>query len=528
MRHRMFAVLTLAALAALAGGMTVGSAGADGGGNPRPTSASAVSRPNVLVLMTDDQTMESMKVLPRVRRLIGAAGVTFTNSFASYPLCCPSRSTFLTGQYAHNHGVRGNKPPFGGYGRFRGAGRTVPVALQRAGYRTIHIGKYLNGYGRDVPATVPPGWTDWRGSIDPTTYRYWNYTLNVNGTPRTYGTADRDYQTDVYAGLADGVIRREARIGGPFYLSVAFLAPHSGLGRDGAGTDGQAEEDAAGNPGQPLTRRRRPQRRAAGIGLPAPAPRYAGAFAAAPLPRPPSFDEADMSDKPSAFRAQPRFAPAVTNRIARSWRARRATLLAVDDAVQRIHDTLRATGQLRNTVIVFTSDNGFFHGEHRRPNGKVLVYEPSVRVPLLLAGPGIPRGQRRGALVANVDLAATILDVARARPPRRLDGRSLVPIARSARLRTHRDLLLETGAGAGRANYSAVRTPRFKYVEYATGEQELYDLARDPFELRSRHRDPAYGRIRAELRRRLRVLQRCAGRTCQVRPRGGRRLPGDA
>ncbi len=523
----MIAVIALSALAALAAGMTVGSAGADDGGNP-PAAGGAAARPNVLVLMTDDQTMESMKVLPRVRHLIGDAGVTFTNSFASYPLCCPSRSTFLTGQYAHNHGVRGNRPPFGGYGRFRGADRTVPVALQRAGYRTIHIGKYLNGYGRDVPATVPPGWTDWRGSIDPSTYRYWNYTLNVNGKRRTYGTADADYQTDVYAGLADGVIRREARIGGPFYLSVAFLAPHSGLGRNGTGSNGQAEEDAAGNTGQPLTQRqRRQRRRVAAIGLPAPAPRHAGAFAGVPLPRPPSFDEADMSDKPAVFRAQPRFTPAVTNRIARSWRARRATLLAVDDAVRRIHEALRVSGQLRNTVIVFTSDNGFFHGEHRRPNGKVLVYEPSVRVPLLLAGPGIPRGQRRGALVANVDLAATILDAARARPPRRLDGRSLLPIARNARLRTHRDLLLETGAGAARANYSAVRTPRFKYVEYSTGEQELYDLVRDPFELRSRHRDPAYAKIRAELRRRLRVLQRCAGRSCQTRPRGGRRLPGD-
>lgn len=521
MQGRTGAGIALAA-AALAAGTAAGGTGAGADDGARPAAA---ARPNVVVLMTDDQTAESMRVLPRVRGLIGAAGVTFTDSFASYPLCCPSRSTFLTGQYAHNHGVRGNRPPYGGYGGLTATDRTVPVALRRAGYRTIHIGKYLNGYGRDVPATVPPGWTDWRGSIDPSTYRYWGYTLNLNGTRRTFGNADADYQTDVYARMATEVIRREARARGPFYLSVAFLAPHSGAGRAGAGSNGQAEEDAPANTGRPVNRQRR---RAAGLGLPVPAPRHAGAFARSPLPRPPSFDEADLSDKPAAFRAQPRFTPAVTRRIARSWRARRATLLAVDDAVARIHAALRATGQLRDTVILFTSDNGFFHGEHRRPNGKVLVYEPSVRVPLLLAGPGIPRGARRRALVSNVDVPATILDLAGARPLRRLDGRSLLPVARRPRLRTGRDLLLETGAGAARANYEAIRTPRFKYVEYATGERELYDLARDPFELRSRHRDRSYGRIRRELRRRLLVLRSCAGRSCLTRPRGGTRLPGDA
>jgi len=516
-------IAAIAAVCAAVAGAAIGSAGAHGG-SPAPASA-AGQRPNVVVLMTDDQTAESMSVLPRVRRLIGAAGVTFSNSFASYPLCCPSRATFITGQYAHNHGVRGNRPPFGGYGKLTATNRTIPVALHRAGYRTIHIGKFLNGYGRDMPATIPPGWSDWRGSIDPSTYRYWNYTLNVNGTRRTFGTADSDYQTDVYARMASDVIRREGRISGPFYLSVAFLAPHSGAGRGSAGSDGQAEEDNPANAVQPQTRPR--QRRAAAIGLPVPAPRHAGAFSRAPLPRPPSFDEADVSDKPAMLRLQPRFTPATVRRIARSWRARRATLLAVDEAVARIHGALRASGQLSRTVIVFTSDNGFFHGEHRRPNGKVLVYEPSARVPLLIAGPGIPRGARRGALVSNVDLPATILDAARARPMRRLDGRSLVPIARDPRLRANRDLLLETGLGAARANYSGVRTGRFKYVEYATGERELYDLLRDPFELRSRHADRAYTRIRRELARRLAVLRRCAGRSCVTRPRGGLRLPGD-
>ncbi|HEY8584437.1 MAG TPA: sulfatase-like hydrolase/transferase [Capillimicrobium sp.] len=161
-----------------------------------------LERPNIVVMMTDDQTVADLRAMPLTRALLGDRGVTFSRSFSSYPLCCPARATLLTGQYAHNHDVLGNRPPLGGYGAFRDAGNTLPVWLQRAGYRTAHVGKYLNGYGRDVAATVPPGWDEWYGSVDPTSYMMWGYTLNENGALRTYGSfRDEDpalYQADVY------------------------------------------------------------------------------------------------------------------------------------------------------------------------------------------------------------------------------------------------------------------------------------------------------------------------------------------
>ena len=149
-----------------------------------------VERPNVVVIMTDDQRVDEMAVLPAVRRLVVRPGAWFSRSFASFPLCCPSRATFLTGQYAHNHGVLDNRPPRGGYDRLDSS-ETLPVWLQRAGYETAHVGKYLNGYGTARPREVPPGWDEWHAVIDPTTYYYRGYVLNENGSvvrPRRYQT----------------------------------------------------------------------------------------------------------------------------------------------------------------------------------------------------------------------------------------------------------------------------------------------------------------------------------------------------
>jgi N-acetylglucosamine-6-sulfatase len=453
-RRRWFsgaAMLVLLAVVALA---------VRGSGDRSPRAdAGTPKRPDIVLLMTDDQTVENLRVMPRTRALLGDRGTTFANSFVSYPLCCPSRATMLTGQYAHNHRVLGNRPPTGGYGALTDRANTLPAWLQKAGYDTIHIGKYLNGYGRDEAATVPPGWTDWHGAVDPSTYLMWGYRLNENGTIRQYGRPNVErpalYQTDVYRDKAVQAIRSRAASAKPFYLSVAFLAPH-----------------AEG-------------RRARGGATVRSAPRHRGTFAAEPLPRGPSFNEADVSDKPALFGR--RFGPLRPGQVANievSYRSRLESLLAVDEAVAAIVGALRQTGRLDHTVIVFTSDNGFFHGEHRVPNGKYLVYEPSVRVPLILRGPGIPAGGTSRELVANVDLAATIADAARARPGRVLDGRSLLPFARHPRRHTDRALVLETGQtvdsgdldqdggpgtglGGGRVpTYRAVRTARCKYVEY--------------------------------------------------------------
>jgi arylsulfatase A-like enzyme len=451
-------------------------------------------QPNVLVLMTDDQTLASLRVMAGVRETLAEQGTTFDRAFVSNALCCPSRSTFLTGQYSHSHGVLGNQPPDGGYGRLDKS-EWLPVWLQRAGYRTFHIGKFLNRYGIDSPPTeVPPGWNEWYASVDPSTYLFYGYTLNENGILNSYGL-DRNplfYSTDYYVQRAVDVIERMGQSRTPFFLSLAFLAPHSGGPRDA--------DDPRGLP------------------TPSPAARHHDRFAGTPLPPSPAFDEADMSDKPSFLRIRPPISPARARAIEENHRQELESLLAVDEGVVRIVSALRASGELENTLIVFTSDNGFFHGEHRIENGKVLVYEPSIRVPLILRGPGVPVGARRRQLVTNADLAPTILDAAGAAPGRPQDGRSLFPLLDDPGLEWGRDLLIEGAPGITVLAFDALRTYRYVFVQYVNGERELYDLEHDPHQLQSVHADPAYAVLQAELAGRLAALAACSGRACRARP----------
>jgi N-acetylglucosamine-6-sulfatase len=444
------------------------------------------TRPNVVVIMTDDQTVESLRVMTNVTRILRDRGTAFANSFTTFSLCCPSRATFLTGQYAHNHGVMSNTQPAGGYARLNHR-NTLPVWLQAAGYYTAHVGKYLNGYGRANALEIPPGYDDWHGSVDPSTYSFYGYRLNENGTLRTYG---RGYQTDVYARKAARIITRQAPSADPFFLWVAFLAPHSGGPRE---------------PGDPV-----------GQGTPVPAPRHRNAFASEPLPRPPGFNERDVSDKPFSIRRRPRLTPTRIRKIRENYQQRLESLLAVDEAVGRIVAALSASGELSRTLVIFTSDNGFFHGEHRVPTGKVLLYEPSIRVPLILRGPGVPAGRRLTQHVANIDLAPTIVDAANASAGRVMDGRSLLPLVRNPGLRLGRDLLIERGPGAG--DFRALRAPRYLFAAYANGERELYDLARDRYQLESRHARPSYRAVRRDLARRLAWLRTCSGADCRRRP----------
>ncbi|WP_433334421.1 sulfatase family protein [Spirillospora sp. CA-294931] len=509
-------VLAAAGLAAVGGGAVLGRA-ADRG-----------RRPSVVMIMTDDQWFGSLRAMPRTRALIGDAGTRFDRYHASMPLCCPSRSTYLSGRFAHNNGVRHNMAPLGGYDRLDER-NTLPVWLRKAGYTTSHIGKYPNGYGKKNPRHVPPGWDEWRGSVDPTTYRMWGYRLNENGRLTTYGHPDVEdpalYQTDVYRDKAIDFITRRSREGRPFFLDVAFLAPHS---------EGRRRR------GEP-----KPEVRKA----PRPAPRHRGAFAREPLPRPPSFDEADVSDKPPFLRARPRLDRRTVDAITASYRGRLASLLAVDEAVEKIVAALRANGRLADTYLLFTSDNGFLFGQHRIPSGKFVAYEASSHVPMLMRGPGIPPGGVSRELVGNADLAPTIAAIASARPTHALDGRSLLPFARDPRRRTARPILHEAAEGAGTASraapddvsagrqaaqgdldqdgpshpvrgngasagYEAIRTERYLFVRYSRGGAELYDLRADPHELDSRHDDPRYARVRRYLEDRLDELQRCAGDAC--------------
>jgi N-acetylglucosamine-6-sulfatase len=500
----------LAAVAAALAGLVVALASIGGAAAQEATSEDPADGPNVVVLMTDDQTVRDMAPLRRTRRLIGGAGVTFTRSYVSYPICCPSRATFLTGQYAHNNDVHCLYHWCdGGYGRLNQR-EYLPVWLERAGYVTAHIGKFLNGYGRE-PNTpeIPRAWTEWHGLVDHSTYRMWGYTIYENGRRRTYGRVLRqrpgNYQTDVLRRKAVRFIGRRAPDDAPFFLSVAFLAPHHESGYT-----------------QRLTGE-----------LVRPAPRHRGRFAHAALRRPPNFNERDVSDKPWFIGRWNRLLTrrrerAITIRMRQRWES----LLAVDEAVAAIVGELRRSGELDETYVIFTSDNGYMQGEHRIPLGKMLAYDPSTRVPLLIRGPQLPSGRRTRALVGNIDLAPTILDATPATSPHALDGRSILPFARNPRRRSLRPLLHETmGNGTrGGANtregkarneqprvpaWRAVRTTRWLYVDYKGGQRELYDLKRDPAQLNSLAGDPRR-RVRLRtLRRILGDLTRCVGDECQ-------------
>ncbi|GLZ28678.1 sulfatase [Lentzea sp. NBRC 105346] len=455
-----------------------------------PPAGAAPAKPNVVVIMVDDMNLSALEYLPNVRSLLADQGTSFDNNVVSYSLCCPSRSTFLTGQYAHNHGVLGNAPPDGGFAKLRGE-QTLPVWLRQAGYQTAHVGKYLNGYGTANPTQVPPGWGEWYGSVDPSTYSMWGYTVNENGRLHTYGSpAVEDpalYQTDVYAGKAIDYINRKAPAAQPFFLSFAPLAPHGERALDGVD----------------LSKRN-----------PRPAPRHRGDLDSVTVPKPPSYDEADVSDKPPAVRNRPRITPAAEQQIEARLKGRLESLLAVDDAVARIVSTLRTAGELENTAIVFTSDNGWMQGEHRIVAGKIVPYEESLRVPLIIRGPGFPAGKRVTTLAANVDLAPTILDVTDTPAGLTVDGRSLLPIANDPGSFA-RGIVIETGPKESGTWYAGLRTPRWTYVEHSGGARELYDLQLDPYQLNSVHNDPRYAATRRALADRLATLRTCSGDVCR-------------
>ncbi|HYP48064.1 MAG TPA: sulfatase, partial [Thermoleophilaceae bacterium] len=434
---------------------------------PAGAAAQSDPRPNVVVFMTDDQTRASLRHMSKVRSLIGAHGTTFGRAFATFPLCCPSRTTFLSGQYSHNHGVIHNAGPFGGYKVFEHP-NALPVWMQAAGYRTMHVGRYLNGYTEQ--SGIPPGWSDWHAALDPTTFNYTAWKVSENGRTVAYPEAERpaEHQTDFYGRRATELVERAAPGAQPFFLNVWFAAPHSGRPRD-------ADDPSS-------------------IPTPSPAPRHRGAFSGVAMPRPPSFDEANVRDKPQIVSDRLRLSSEQIAGIEENWRQEQESLMAVDDAVESVVDALARSGELSNTLLVFTSDNGFMHGEHRWPTEKVLPYEESVGVPLVLRGPGVPAARSDRRLVGNMDLPATILDAAQATPGRRLDGRSLLELIDDPGAEPGRDLVFENGQGAnGIPAYRALRTYGYTYVEHrTTGESELYDLKADPFQLRNVEDDDRY------------------------------------
>jgi len=433
-------------------------------------------RPNIVFVLTDDQDAASIRHMPLLNSNLMDEGITFKNAFVTNSLCCPARATILRGQYTHNHGIEGNSLPSGGFRRFRKLGRersTVATWLDSEGYQTALVGKYLNEY---KIRHVPPGWDKWYGI---TKYGYEDFELNENGRLVSYKNG-RDYSTDVLARKARGFVGHASDRTAPFFLYVAPYAPH-----------------------EPAT----------------PAGRHEDEFSNAKLPTPPSFNEDDVSDKPGWVRDQPRISDRRKRSLRNLHRNRLRSLQAVDEMVGGLVKTLRANGELDNTYIVFTSDHGYHMGQHRLPEGKWTAYEEDIRVPLVVRGPGVPRSQTRQHTVLNNDFAPTSTKPAGAAAPGFVDGRSLAPLLsgnpppasgwRSA-------FLVEAKTSTQHPEYRAVRTEDHLYVEYGTGERELYDLRDDPYQLRSRHADPDLGALRESLKARLEALDGCAGEECRV------------
>ena len=481
--------------------------------------------PNVVLILTDDLDTGSISRMPNLRSLLIEEGTTFENAFVTDPLCCPSRATILRGQYAHNHEILSNEPPLGGSEKFHDLGHedsTIATWLNEGGYRTVFIGKYLNGYGFGESETeyVPPGWDEWHGIAG----NYLSNRVNDNGEIKNYDP-ETHYSTDLFSDKAAGYIRHTVgedapllSTDEPFFMWLGTKAPH-----------------------EPAI----------------PAARHEDAFANAPLPRSPSFNEKYISDKPGWLRDNPPLNAEQISRMQGLYRNRLRSMLAVDEMIGSLVSELREAGELDDTYIVFTSDNGFHMGEHRLGPGKWTPYEEDISVPLVVRGPGVPAGRRLGHMVLNNDLAPTFADLAQVEAPTFVDGRSLAPLLAEnppspqdwrqsfmveGAFETAGDLespqTLLTGdrppedwrwqivlAGVeasrywGRPAFEALRTRDHLYVEYETGGRELYNLRRDPYQLNNKYPN-ADPRLLQSLEKHLDTLRDCHGSFCKTAENG--------
>jgi N-acetylglucosamine-6-sulfatase len=473
--------------------------------------------PNIVVIQSDDQTFRQFRrAMPKTgRRLARHGGTTFTNYIASTAQCCPSRASLITGQYPHNNGVTSNNYAYGG---LLDKDNVLPVWLEEAGYRTMHVGKFMNGYetfaGRRA---VAPGWEHWHTVRGKT--RYYNYNVNMDGRLVRHGHRVQDHLTHVLNRSAVRLVREYAPQERPFYLQLDEAAPRGTRLLDPYGNCDKA---------------------------PTPQPRDEKLWDGSGFPRPRSFNEHTTKDKPAFMRWRPRLSRADRAKIRKDWRCALESLAGVDRGVANLYDAVRNAGELDRTVFIFTSDNGQFSGEHRIGGGKVLPYEEAIHLPLVIKVPDAyrdeaPRVKRSGSPVANIDLAPTILDLAQARPCapsgecRTMDGRSLMPLLEgSSGWPAGRGLLTEykvnlKAAHAAVCAFAGIRTRRQLYVEYyafakpdgskrciLSHQRERYDLGADPSEL---HNRCFGGKVRScpndqqqlNLEARVAKLRRCAG-----------------
>jgi N-acetylglucosamine-6-sulfatase len=455
-------VLALAAALAMSASATV------------TTQAQPSQKPNIIFILTDDQRYDDLQFMPKTMQVLADQGMSFSNAYVPFSECCPSRSSILTGEYTHNHQVWGDGSPDGGWQKFHDQGHeqdNLATHLHDAGYKTALMGKYLNNYDSLV---VPPGWDDWFARIGGTS-PYYNYGMNDNGSQQHFGTKANDYYTDVLANRARNFIDVSSSSTNPFFMYVAVGAPHG-----------------------PST----------------PAPRDKGTFRGYKAPRPPSYNEADVSDKPPWIQNQPLLDQKAQRTIDKRYENRLESLQAVDDLVEGVVNHLSSGGVLDNTYIVFFSDNGWEQGEHRITDGKRRPYEESIKEPLIVRGPGIGPSSTTEKIGLNIDFMPTFLDWAGVSAPSYVDGRSLRSVLEGTATSWRTAFLLEGFYNdVSDKNYFGIRTdePR-KYVEYSGGFRELYDLNSDPYELENAYS----GTPPSDLKARLDALKTCAGDSCRA------------
>ena len=444
----------------------------DAGGEPQQVAAP----PNILFILTDDQSYDAIPHTPPVLSYLEGRinnptdrWQRFTRNYLNTPLCCPSRASILTGRYSHHTGVNNN-----GDGRKLNESSTLATWLNGAGYRTGLVGKYLNGYPWNRGHYVAPGWDYWavqEGASD----LYYNYKLNLNGTVIDHAAAPEDYSTDVLRDHALDFL--DSSSPDPFMLFFAPNAPHS------------------------------PRLRA---------PRHSTAWSSATPVRNPSFNEADVSDKPQWVRNLILMGASAIKKQDKFRRDQYGALVAVDEAIADLIGEIEAQGKLANTIIVFTTDNGYSFGEHRW-SGKLCAYLSCSAAPLYIR---YPQGQKatRTGLVSNVDLAPTLAALAGVTPATSVDGVSLVPLLNGTASSVREDVLLRWVGNRFVSEYWGLRNANYTYVEYASGEVELYDLTgvlgpADPDELLNKCPglpavcQPAYAGVRSQLSARLAALK---------------------
>ena len=407
-----------------------------------PIATERGARPNVVLVISDDQRVESLAGMPQVQQLLVDKGTRFERGMVPTALCCPSRSTILTGLYSHTTRVFGNGdvggPTFGGWSQFHRRGmeyRTIANALQREGYRTGFFGKYLNDFSKFAPDSyTPPGW-DRFTAFKYSRGAYFNYRLTDGSF---HGTDPEDYSTDVLADRAAQFIRNTPK-SKPVLVLLAPYGPHSPY---------------------------------------IPAPRHVGAAdAMADTDVPKVLPE--TLQVPTTDTSRPRWFRSRQSDDADEYdgvrRGQEETLLSVDDAVASIVDTMARTGRERDTLFVFMSDNGYMWGEHGMI-GKDVPYAPATRIPLVMRWDGhVPAGKVDGRLALNVDIAGTIARAASASMT--TDGLNLL-----GRKRRKGFVLEAMGGYRGRPAYCGWRTKNRMYVRWDTGRTELYDYRTDPAE----------------------------------------------